>query len=239
MNSVEKNNKKGLDYTKSIAVLMSMAIVFLFSIKKVFTSKQIAYYVGFGTLLGYAWTLLVNNFWEVPAWSFTKVSVIGWTWFNTVFEDYLFYPVTSVIFLWINVKSESWFKLNENKLITMIIFALYIIVSIAFCFVDSVGMSVSVFFSIPTIIMFYFVWEKVNCYRLLAMSAIVLPLSSLWDLYSTTWAQMIGMNTQWYYPKELYVGWILNSPISITPWFTLSCISFSYSLYLVVKKYVK
>jgi len=226
--------KRFKNYTATIISLFLLACL---SIKKI---RQIFIYVGVSTFFGYAWTLTVNNVFDVPAWSFTKESFSGVVIFNTILEDFFFYPISSILFLLLIVWSESLIKTQNNAILSRILFLLYVCMEIVFSCVDSIGLSVSLFFAVPSIFLYVlFLYNKIHATRWLFISAIIIPASSLWDLWSTTIAHKLGFQTQWYYPDELYRGWIFNSPISITPWFTIAGILFSYSVYLFVKKYIK
>jgi hypothetical protein len=232
--SVRGLKLKVKSYTATIIMLFVLSIASIKKIRQVLSWKQIGLFVLVSSLFGYAWTLTVNNCFDVPAWSFTKESFLGIIIWNTILEDFFFYPISATLFLWLIVTLDTVIKsfgYLKDKYAMIITFSA---ISAMFCFVDKIGLSIVIFFVIPAFVYdrsYVFFKNKV----FLLLNLILIPASGLWDLWSTTIAPLVGCSVQWYYPESLYTGWIWNSPISITPFFTIAGVFFSYFLYIRIR----
>lgn len=210
-------NKSG-GYTKTIIGLLIFCIMIIPRVLKSMTKMQLfIYWLGM-FLIGIIWTLIVNNIYVDPAWVFSKESYSGWSFCNIIFEDYLFYVCSPVVFLVVFILLPRISKFPVWLAFTILP------VSILFSVESFVGLAILICFSLPMLILAVQNNWKINWYSFL----LLIP-STAWDYLSTNYLY------HWTYPKYIYKFWLLNSPLVITPWFSIIGILLAYQWYLFVR----
>lgn len=208
--------------------------------------KLVIYYVMICTVFGYTWGVFAANISSKgPAWAFLPWTILGIDTF-LVFEDMIFYPMSALLFYYFyyfigrssGVSTDRAKHIVQGLHIVMSIIALYIF--------EVIGISIVFWFTIPSIILFYYVWDQWSVKHYFVIFAIILAFAGVWDLVGTTFtAQWIDAQWayQWVYARdtslfkqEYYIG---NSPLAITPWLGIAGAMFSYSLALALHKIVK
>lgn len=230
-------------------VLITIIIILIIVSKKNYRRipwKLVMYYVLICTFFGYTWGVFAANISsQGPAWAFLPWAILGVESF-LVFEDMIFYPMSALLFYYFYyfIGSRKGVSTDKTKHIVQ---GIHIGLSLLALFVfETIGISIVFWFTIPSIFLFYYVWDQWIVKHYFIVFIIIIVFATVWDLIGTTYtAQWIDAQWayQWVYARDstlfkedYYIG---NSPLAITPWLGIAGAMFSYSLALALNKLVK
>jgi hypothetical protein len=192
--------------------------------------------------------------WMFNSWS--TIPILDKFWFSHIL-DWIFYPLCGCFFIFLleitsNNNSIKSLKLDKIiKITTIIIYSLLIIFGL---FLDSASRLEIAFFVIPGLSGIIYLWvnNKWNIKQFIICSIIFILIACIWDLLATTllyhkfaWCQQyfyISFDKFGnYYHSKLFNSynnkwaWIGQSPLAITPLFSVYGCLFIYGVYYSVK----
>ncbi|RPJ55920.1 MAG: hypothetical protein EHM12_11165 [Dehalococcoidia bacterium] len=248
-------------------ILVILSILNAFFIKKLF--KRISWNpVIITTLLcwtiGITWNSVMmaydKNF---QAWMFHPWSTIPFLdkFYISHILDWIFYPICGIFFILIlelnaNITCIK-FRDIDYFCKTIIIFVYFVLIIAGF-FVDTATRFEILFFALPGLSCVIFLWHKGlwNLKQFLFCSLIFISMACLWDLLATTWLHnkyawcqqyfyisfdKLGNHYQSYLFRDWNYkwAWIGQSPIAITPFFSIYGTLFIYGIYYAIKYKIK
>lgn len=214
--SRQKQREQG--YTKTIIAVLVSTLLLIPRTLKYLTVRQLSIYWSGLFIIGIVWTLIVNNVYPDQAWTFTRTSILGCSFLNIVLEDYLFYLCAPIIFLSVFISFPNVYRFP-------VWLALAILpITILFAIESYVGVAMFVFVAPLLFLCVENKWKINWC------SFLLLTPSTLWDWASTNYLY------HWTYPEYIYQYWLFNSPLVITPWFSIIGILLGYQWFFYVRR---
>jgi hypothetical protein len=184
-----------------------------------------------GTIFGETWQTYISyadQSW--PGWWYAPGKVFGYIG-KVSFEDILFYPICGTFFICIKELIPKFeFKYNEKLNYFAIVFIL-IFTWLVMLISSMGGVSIGLWFAIPGIILMALNLKKIDFGNFILTGLFIVVFASLWDLCIKDWIYIdhatmqhsnLWLNQSW--------AWIKNSPLEITPWFSIAGWIFIYNL---------
>lgn len=211
------------------------------------------------TISGWFWGIYIETYdpnfpgWLFLPWSITNIEFI------LTLEDWLFYPVCTLLFFFVFVSIKR--TANDSKFSHKLICQFFhIVLTFFFCYFSAVcGQSLCYQCAIPAIILFFYAWDNWNVKHYLKFISLLVIFEIFWDYFAVSWLSYIpGMSwaSQWVYitfdVQNNYLhssvfldyskfkwAWIFKNPIEITPWFGIAVCMYFYALYISYEKFTK
>lgn len=221
-----KINKR---YAGILASISIMTIAFMYRLKNI-QWKQFFVYMLIGTILGETWQIYTSHAdptW--PGWWYAPGKVLGYIGKVSI-EDILFYPICGAFFFCIK-RILPKVKLWHNDIFNVITLILFLIVTGFFVVVGNAGgLSIIAWFALPGLVLLVFNMHILNFVNFISTGIFIVGFASVWDLLIKDWLYVtsnfqhsnLWINASW--------AWIGNSPIEITPWFSIAGWVFIYNL---------
>lgn len=216
-------------YAGVLAAISLITIALLYKLKNV-QWKHFFLYVVLGTVFGETWqiyTSYADPTW--PGWWYAPGKVFGYIGKVSI-EDILFYPICGAFFFCIKrVLPKIELKHNDIFNVVALIFT---IIAIQFftMYGANGGLSIIVWFALPGLAMFLFNIYELNFVNYSLTGIFIVSFASIWDLFVKDWIYI----TNSFQHSKLWISepwaWIGNSPIEITPWFSVAGWIFIYNL---------
>jgi hypothetical protein len=244
-------------YPIILGVMFITALVWLRKVKDSLNWKAFIVYLIIGAVFGWSWTM-VMTFYDphMPGWMYHPWAIIGLEWGVTI-EDIFFYLLCGALFYVIrsfipNIGS------NDNPCKVLVLISFWILAALSIIFFNKGGLSITIWFLFPGALLFMLAYREINIPRFMIVGVIIVIFASVWDIMAVTIIPSIkgySWASQWIYitwdaqgiptHSKLWLdytthrwAWIGNSPIEITPWFSICGWIFIYSLAQVCEKYL-
>lgn len=209
--------------------------------------KKLGWVVLIGSVFGLSWTCAMTFFDpDFPGWIYHPWAIVGID-FGVVFEDLLFYPLCGIFFFIVKSKIP---EIGVSKLSHKIaVFTVLLGLSIVSLFIWHFGgISITLWFMIPGLVMMIFSLKKLSVPKFLLTGLFIVFFACSWDILAVTiLPNIFTWANQWIYVSFDINGvahhstlwldyttnrwdWIGNSPLEITPWFSVSGWVFIYFL---------
>lgn len=221
--------------------------------------KQFSIYIIVGAIFGWSWNVFMNQFDpNFPGWLYHHWSIIGWEFGGVVFEDIIFYVVCGGFFYILQNKIPEFGK--GTALQKYIVVGVMSLLSILSCIIFGLaGVSITLWFMLTAIAFFIIAKDQIYLGKMFVIVGFVILFASMWDILVITIIPSIkgyAWASSWVYitfdinniphHSSLFLdytnnrwAWIGNSPIEITPWFSICGGFFCYTLAEVVRKLFK
>lgn len=219
-------------------ILLLMSIVTFFGLNKVkdqFSLKVFAVYMLIGSIAGWSWQLFVtyldpaySGWWYDPHKIWGSVGLVA-------YEDVVFYPICGALFYLVRLIMPSVNTSQRlSQVLKVVTISIFSILGIASLFIFNIGgRSSTYWFLIPGICLYLYTFKEINITKFLFTGLFIIAMASAWDLWIKDWLYItadLHQSKIWLDYKIHPWAWINNSPVEITPWFSICGWVFIYPL---------
>ncbi len=242
-----------------ILIILTIIVTYLIKPLKSKINLRFVIYILVGAFFGWSWnwfTVIFDP--SMPGWAYHPWAIIGIKYGKMVLEDFIFYILCGALFYLVRYYTPNIGTSKESS--KYIVLSCQIALTLFASYIFNVGgQSISLWFTIPGILMLWLTRDSWNLPRFFIVGMFVVLMGSNWDTIATTiipsipgyaWASewfYISFDTQgiahhstlWLSYADHRWAWVGNVPIEIMYWFNISGWWFIYGLAQVCENWRK